>query len=224
MVITDFLERNARLYGNEIALVEINPSEDRDRAATWREAKLVESGKIFQDKGGSAAELSSAWFEGNQRRINALTLNGASASERAKYIKELDAADFGDILRYEVAGGEAIAVERVFEYNTKAAIPEQNGNVWLSVEGNYPQFFLGYNRFQFTQFEGYINNVVSFNVNGNTEKYLKTAFKYVYSVENFRKTINKESVDGLYAFTGKNYRAMIYTAYTTPVGLIIYEY
>ena len=43
MVITDFLERNARLYGSETALVEINPSEDRDHATTWREAKLVES-------------------------------------------------------------------------------------------------------------------------------------------------------------------------------------
>lgn len=43
MVITDFLERNARLYGSEVALVEINPSEDRDRASTWREANLVEA-------------------------------------------------------------------------------------------------------------------------------------------------------------------------------------
>jgi len=43
MVITDFLERNARLYGAEIALVEINPSEERDRAVTWREASLIES-------------------------------------------------------------------------------------------------------------------------------------------------------------------------------------
>ncbi len=43
MVITDFLERNARLYGDEVALVEINPSEDRDKAVTWREAKLVEA-------------------------------------------------------------------------------------------------------------------------------------------------------------------------------------
>ena len=43
MVITDFLERNARLYGSESALVEINPSEDRDNAVTWREASLIES-------------------------------------------------------------------------------------------------------------------------------------------------------------------------------------
>ena len=43
MVITEFLERNARLYGAETALVEINPSEERDRAVTWREASLIES-------------------------------------------------------------------------------------------------------------------------------------------------------------------------------------
>ncbi len=42
MVITDFLEKNARLYGSEIALVEINPSEERDKATTWREASLIE--------------------------------------------------------------------------------------------------------------------------------------------------------------------------------------
>jgi len=43
MVITDYLERNARLYGSEIALVEINPSEERDNALTWREFNLIES-------------------------------------------------------------------------------------------------------------------------------------------------------------------------------------
>lgn len=43
MVITDFLERNARLYSSDVALVEINPSEERDHAVTWREASLIES-------------------------------------------------------------------------------------------------------------------------------------------------------------------------------------
>lgn len=41
MVITEYLERNARLWGNDIALVEVNPSEERDAATTWREASLV---------------------------------------------------------------------------------------------------------------------------------------------------------------------------------------
>ena len=43
MIITDFLERNARLYGGECALVEINPSEERDKATTWWDFNLIES-------------------------------------------------------------------------------------------------------------------------------------------------------------------------------------
>lgn len=42
MVITDFLEKNARFHGSEIALVEINPTEERDNAHTWRESSLIE--------------------------------------------------------------------------------------------------------------------------------------------------------------------------------------
>lgn len=41
MVITDFLERNSRLFGSDTALVEVNPSEERDNAVTWREASLI---------------------------------------------------------------------------------------------------------------------------------------------------------------------------------------
>ena len=43
MLLTDYLERNARLYCMESALVEINPSEERDRATTWRDFNLIES-------------------------------------------------------------------------------------------------------------------------------------------------------------------------------------
>ena len=43
MLLTDYLERNARLYGMETALVEINPSEERDQATTWRDMNLIES-------------------------------------------------------------------------------------------------------------------------------------------------------------------------------------
>lgn len=43
MVITDFLERNSRLYGMDTALVVVSPSEKRDQAVTWREASLIES-------------------------------------------------------------------------------------------------------------------------------------------------------------------------------------
>ena len=43
MVITDFLEKNARLYGQETALVELSPSEERDKAVTWWDFNLIES-------------------------------------------------------------------------------------------------------------------------------------------------------------------------------------
>ena len=43
MVITDFLERNARLYGSEVSLVELNPSEERDSVTTWWDFNLIES-------------------------------------------------------------------------------------------------------------------------------------------------------------------------------------
>ena len=43
MVITDLLENNARLFGDDIALVELNPTEARDNTVTWREASLIES-------------------------------------------------------------------------------------------------------------------------------------------------------------------------------------
>ncbi len=43
MIITELLERNARLWGSEIALVEVNPSEERDKAMTWRDLNLIEA-------------------------------------------------------------------------------------------------------------------------------------------------------------------------------------
>ncbi len=42
MIIAELLERNARLYGGETALVEMSPCEQRDNAVTWREASLIE--------------------------------------------------------------------------------------------------------------------------------------------------------------------------------------
>ncbi len=43
MAITDFLEKNAKLYPTEVSLVEINPANQPDHAVTWREYNLIES-------------------------------------------------------------------------------------------------------------------------------------------------------------------------------------
>lgn len=44
MVITDLLEKNAKLYPNEVALVEVNPASEPDPNLTWREFSLIETG------------------------------------------------------------------------------------------------------------------------------------------------------------------------------------
>ena len=43
MAITDFLEKNARIYPNDVALVEINPELKPTHPITWREYSLIES-------------------------------------------------------------------------------------------------------------------------------------------------------------------------------------
>ena len=43
MPITDFLERNAKIYPNDVALVEINPERQPDKNLTWREYSLIET-------------------------------------------------------------------------------------------------------------------------------------------------------------------------------------
>lgn len=43
MPITEILENNARLYGNDVSLVEINPPDTKGRF-TWKEYSLIESG------------------------------------------------------------------------------------------------------------------------------------------------------------------------------------
>lgn len=42
MPVTDILERNHKLYGNEVALVELNPSQKETRKTTWKEYDLVQ--------------------------------------------------------------------------------------------------------------------------------------------------------------------------------------
>ena len=43
MPITDLLERNSKLYGNEVALVEINPEVMEPQRVTWKEYELIQA-------------------------------------------------------------------------------------------------------------------------------------------------------------------------------------
>ena len=53
MIITDFLEKNARLYGGESALVELSPTEERDKAVTWWDFNLIESASLDAPTAGN---------------------------------------------------------------------------------------------------------------------------------------------------------------------------
>ncbi|MEE1114500.1 MAG: class I adenylate-forming enzyme family protein [Eubacterium sp.] len=68
MPITDLLERNSKLYGNETALVEINPEVTEPQRVTWKEYELIQSTSnipyrryitwsVFDEKANRAANL-----------------------------------------------------------------------------------------------------------------------------------------------------------------------
>ena len=79
MAITDFLERNAKLYGSDIALVEINPSDERDKASTWMEFNLIEG------TGGCKYRREMTWsrFEKKANRFaNLLLTRGVKKGEK----------------------------------------------------------------------------------------------------------------------------------------------
>ena len=42
MPVMELLERNARLYPDEVALVELNPEEKDTRRTTWKEYELIQ--------------------------------------------------------------------------------------------------------------------------------------------------------------------------------------
>jgi len=80
MIITELLERNAKLYRNEVALVEINPSDERDKASTWREASLVE---IASPNTPYRRELTWGDFDTQANRIaNLLLSRGVTRSTK----------------------------------------------------------------------------------------------------------------------------------------------
>jgi long-chain acyl-CoA synthetase len=50
MPITEILAQNARLYGDEVCLVEVNPAFDEKREVTWREYELIESNPALHSR------------------------------------------------------------------------------------------------------------------------------------------------------------------------------
>ncbi len=68
MPVMEYLERNAYLYGDEVALVELNPAEPDSRRTSWKEFNLIESNRfspyrreitwsVFDEKANRCANL-----------------------------------------------------------------------------------------------------------------------------------------------------------------------
>ena len=68
MPITDLLERNSKLYGDEVALVEINPEITEEQRVTWKEYELIQptqasfyrrqiTWSVFDEKANRVANL-----------------------------------------------------------------------------------------------------------------------------------------------------------------------
>lgn len=70
MIITDLLERNAKEYGDDVALVEINPSDKTDHAVTWKDYELIET----NPEAGYRKEITWKEFDNQANRVANLLL------------------------------------------------------------------------------------------------------------------------------------------------------
>ncbi|MGI5936976.1 MAG: class I adenylate-forming enzyme family protein [Oscillospiraceae bacterium] len=79
MPITAFLEKNAKLYGDETALIEINPDSDKKRSDDWREFALVE----IDADGAYRREITWADFDRRANQFaNLLLANGIGQGDK----------------------------------------------------------------------------------------------------------------------------------------------
>lgn len=71
MVITELLERNAQLYGDDISLVEINPPSGDTKRMTWKEYSLIET----SNKDAFRTEMTWSEFDKKANRFANLLLS-----------------------------------------------------------------------------------------------------------------------------------------------------
>ena len=78
MPITDLLERNSKLYGDEIALVEINPEVQEEQRVTWKEYALIQPTSTAPYR----REITWSVFDEKANRVANMLLSRASARAR----------------------------------------------------------------------------------------------------------------------------------------------
>ena len=114
MPITDILESNAKLYENEIALVELNPQELENRHTTWREYSLIEPaapGNICR------SELTWSDFDRKANRLANLLLERGAAKGTKVGILLMNCLEWLPIY-FGVLKSGAMAVPLNFRYSS----------------------------------------------------------------------------------------------------------
>ncbi len=87
MPITEILEQNSKLYGNDVCLVEINPAQVDRRRVTWKEYELIEPTRapyyrreitwsIFNEKANRCANMLAASGIKKGQKVAILLMNG----------------------------------------------------------------------------------------------------------------------------------------------------
>ena len=113
MVITELLERNARLYKDEIALVEVNPDVEAGKSATWKEANLIETA---EDGTPFRREMTWRDFDSKANRFANLLLSRGTKRETKVGILLMNCLEWLPIY-FGVLKAGCIAVPMNFRYS-----------------------------------------------------------------------------------------------------------
>ena len=114
MPITDLLERNAKLYGTETALVEINPEQQEPVRATWKEYELIQptSSKPYR------REITWGVFEEKANRVANLLISRGIKKEQKVGILLMNCLEWLPIY-FGILKTGAIAVPLNFRYSAE---------------------------------------------------------------------------------------------------------
>ena len=114
MPITDLLERNAKLYGTETALVEINPEQQEPTRVTWKEYALIQptSSKPYR------REITWGVFEEKANRVANLLISRGIKKEQKVGILLMNCLEWLPIY-FGILKTGAIAVPLNFRYSSE---------------------------------------------------------------------------------------------------------
>ena len=178
---------------------------------------------------GDAYQNGKSWFGyGNSISMDKVLKD----SDYESYFSQIKTVARGDMLRYQKIDDVDYSVERAFRYIATSK-PNMKKASWFDSKGGYTGFQFCANRFQFARVADLNSGVLDLEVTytktgvGDTtahEKYFASAVKGINVYVVHDRGIEKTRGDSLYAYTGDEYRLMLYTASGAPATGIIYTY